>query len=278
MLPPRAYIFIGLNGVRVLSIIALLLMFSSSIFVMVTDIKAVNTFQSDKQSADLATAALLDCDYILGSTVPNQPAGVFWAIVNRLLILFQVIILLFSELGWPAAFFDRFFPVLGPAFGLGALGIFQCLIAASVLSHHVDDFTLVAAFFLFSLGCLNMVLGLIFREAAKAKRSLTSWRAEAKALLPHDVRPAFTSAAPSFVSSVFSGSPKDEEAADFGSWKSTSGNGFGRQGEKAAGLKGFLISKPLESLPRYATRPASTVSPAASHATTPAFNSSATAL
>lgn len=30
------------------------------------------------------------------------------------------------------------------------------------------------------------------------------------------------------------------------------GFGFGRQGEKKAGLKGFLISKPLESLPRYA--------------------------
>lgn len=33
-----------------------------------------------------------------------------------------------------------------------------------------------------------------------------------------------------------------------------SGFGFGRQGEKAAGLKGFLISKPLESLPRYAPK------------------------
>lgn len=32
-----------------------------------------------------------------------------------------------SEVGWPASFFDRFFPVLGRSFGLGALGIFQCL-------------------------------------------------------------------------------------------------------------------------------------------------------
>lgn len=30
------------------------------------------------------------------------------------------------------------------------------------------------------------------------------------------------------------------------------GFGFGRQGEKKAGLKGFLISRPLESLPKYA--------------------------
>ena len=32
------------------------------------------------------------------------------------------------------------------------------------------------------------------------------------------------------------------------------GFGFGRQGEKAAGMKGFLISKPIESSPRYALK------------------------
>jgi len=283
MLPPRAYIFLGLNGVRILSIISLLLVFSSSIFVMVTDIKAVNSFMSATQTNNASSNATVDCDYIAGSTVPNQPAGVFWAIVNRLLIIFQVIMLIMSELGWPAAFFDRFFPVLGASFGLGALGIFQCLISASILSHHVDDFTLVAAFFLFSLGCLNMILGLIFRESAKTKRSIMSWRAEAKGILPNDTRPPFLNAAPSFVSSVFSGSPEKEEepTSEFGTWRSASnkaGYGFGRQGEKAAGLKGFLISKPLESLPRYATRPTSVNSPASNRSNTPVFHSSPTAL
>lgn len=61
------------------------------------------------------------------STVPNQPAGVFWAVLNRLLIIGQVIILFLSEIGWPSAFFERFFPVLGDEFGLGALGVIQCL-------------------------------------------------------------------------------------------------------------------------------------------------------
>jgi hypothetical protein len=32
------------------------------------------------------------------------------------------------------------------------------------------------------------------------------------------------------------------------------GYGFGRQGEKEAGKKGFLISKPVEALPRYVAR------------------------
>ena len=61
------------------------------------------------------------------STVPNQPAGVFWAVLNRLLIIGQVTILFLSEIGWPSVFFDRFFPVLGDDFGVGALGVIQCL-------------------------------------------------------------------------------------------------------------------------------------------------------
>lgn len=62
-----------------------------------------------------------------GSTVPNQPAGAFWAVLNRLLIIGQTIVLILSEFGWPASFFNRYFPVLGKDFGLGALGIMQCL-------------------------------------------------------------------------------------------------------------------------------------------------------
>lgn len=62
------------------------------------------------------------------------------------------------------------------------------------------------------------------------------------------------SSPPSFVSNLYTGnsatshgsdSKGDNEKEKFASF------GFGRQGEKAAGLKGFLISKPVESLPRY---------------------------
>lgn len=200
MLPPRACkqylsnssssgankiyadIFIGLNVIRVLSIIGLILVFSSNILVMVQDVKAVNRFMSAVQTNGTDSTVsddMLDCDYIefvsclskntfegisltrvsvsRGSTVPNQPAGVFWAVVNRFMIIFQVVILFLSEIGWPYKFFDRFFPVLGTHFGMGATGLFQCFIGAAVLSHHVDDFALVAAFFLFAIGCLNIL-------------------------------------------------------------------------------------------------------------------------
>ena len=56
---------------------------------MVTNIKAVNAFQASGSNS----SALADCDYIAGSTVPNQPAGVFWAVVASLLIIFQTVIL-----------------------------------------------------------------------------------------------------------------------------------------------------------------------------------------
>ncbi|KAG2363414.1 hypothetical protein BDR07DRAFT_1483670 [Suillus spraguei] len=239
----------------------------SSIFVIVTDVEAVNAFEAAKQSGNVTAQDFADCEYIENSTVPNQIGGVFWAVINRLLIIFQVVILFLSEIGWPSAFFDRFFPVLGAGFGLGALGIFQGLIGAAVLSQHVDDFTLVSAFFLFVLGCINMFLGLLFRESAKSRRSITSWREDAKGILPTtnhlppranlDRSGSSSSGQTSTSSTMYD--DKGRGVTEFGAVRngSRAGYGFGRQGEKAAGLKGFLISKPLESLPRYAARPTS---------------------
>jgi len=267
MPPMRAIIFMGLSAVRALSIITLLLVFASQIVVMVKNVEAVNDFVKNSGNA----SDYLNCDYIEGSTVPNQPAGVFWAVVASLLIIFQSIFLLLSEFCWPMKFFDRYFPVLGSNFGLGPLGIFQGVIATQILSHHVDDFTLVSAFFLFAIGCLNMFLGLIFRESAKERRSILSWRAESKGILPQ-----MTGAdGPRRFKSTGSGgallldrSLSTEKSAgygwshgaadlksDFGSFRSIDkqGYGFGRQGEKAAGLKGFLLQRPEESLPRYAS-------------------------
>jgi hypothetical protein len=123
-----------------LSIVALLLAFASSIVVVVSDIRAVNEFQHDPSSND-ESCGYIECvhlricyvrsltlvSFFRNSTVPNQPAGVFWAVLNRLFIAFQLVFLFLSEISWPIAFFDRFFPVLGSEFGLGALGVFQTL-------------------------------------------------------------------------------------------------------------------------------------------------------
>jgi len=224
----------------------LLLAFASSIVVIVADVRAVNKSQLEPDSSDGT------CGYIGHSTVPNQPAGVFWAVVNRLFIIFQLVFLLLSEIEWPMAFFDRFFPVLGSQFGLGALGVFQGLIGAAILSHRIGKFTLVAAFFLFSVGCLNIVLGLIFREDAKPKRSIRAWKEGSDdGILPMHTGDSGT---PKFRPSLFGGKP----AADTSERANRSnGFGFGNQGEKQAGLKGFLITKPTDAVPSYAPRPTS---------------------
>ncbi|KAL1743707.1 hypothetical protein HDZ31DRAFT_83223 [Schizophyllum fasciatum] len=244
-------IFYGLNVVRALSIVSLLLVFVSCIVTIVNNVKAVNYYMAHRTKED----EQVDCDYIEGSTVPNQAAGVFWAVVSSLLILFQSLVLMMSEVGWPMSFFNTFFPVLGSSFGTGALGIFQCFIGAQILSHHVDDFTLVAAFFLFAISCLNMILGLIFRASGKQRRSIRAYRNQEPNPFadPNDLRPTFTGASPSYVKSMFTGSsaaPTEKEKMEFGE---KAGFGFGRQGEKTAGLKGFLLSRPEETLPRYAS-------------------------
>ncbi|TFK96930.1 hypothetical protein BDV98DRAFT_297944 [Pterulicium gracile] len=263
MLPPRAYVFIGLNIVRVLSMVGLLLVFASSIVVLVHDVQIFNAFIQSPLHPDNAvdgssnsTAIDLNQDYILGSTVPNQSAGIFWAILNRLLIIFQVIFLFMSECSWPMSFFDRFFPVLGMEFGTGALGIIECLIGAAVLSHRINTFALVSAFFLFSIGCVNMLVGLIWRQHSKTKRSITSWRNKAKDVLPTSIVSLPHQMTSGSLTSMSMYSEKGAEPAVRSETPQNNhaGMGFGRQGEKAAALKGFMINKPVESLPRYAPK------------------------
>lgn len=248
MLPLRAYTFIGLNVVRALSIVALILVFSSNIVVLVNDVRAVNRFIEEGKMANhtgSSNSTMQNMYYIAGSTVPNQQAGAFWAVLNRLLIIGQVIVLLLSEFTFPAKFFERYFPVLGENFGLGPLGVFQCLIGAAVLSHRVDAFALVSAFFLFSIGCLNILIGLIWREKAKDKRSILTWREQKKGVLPMYIgSPKIPSSPPSFVTTNWTGSERSEKA----------GLGFGKLGEKAAGYNGYLITRPVEALPRYAPK------------------------
>jgi hypothetical protein len=59
--------FVGLNALRALSIIALLLLFASSILTLANDVRGVNRFAAaDKSGANNSTSddALVDCDYI----------------------------------------------------------------------------------------------------------------------------------------------------------------------------------------------------------------------
>ena len=104
-------------------------------------------------------------------------------------------------------------------------------IGASVLSHYVGEFPLVTAFFLFSIGCLNILVGLIFREKAKDERNILSWRERRKDILPTRAIGGFTVRDEK---STVCASPSPSQSAS-----SRAGLGFGRQAEKAAEMKGM---------------------------------------
>jgi len=269
-MPPRAFLFIALNSIRVISIVALLLVFASSVFTLVEDISAWNRFVNagyrnvvsvnqglNKTYLDIGN------EYALGSTVPNQPGGPFFAALNRLFIIFQTVVLIMAELEYPSKLFDRFFPVLGSEFGLGALGLFEVFIGAAVLSHHVNRFTLGSAFFLFVIGCINaIVVGLCLREKAKSTRSVTSWKDHSsKSVLPR-VGAYTPSAPPTFVSHLYTGSSISKSSSGCGEKYDEKfigrGYGFGRQGEKAKMREYDNFPKPDPTLPKYPSRPSST--------------------
>jgi hypothetical protein len=89
-----------------------------------------------------------------------------------------------------------------------------------------------------------MVVGLIWRQSAKSKRSILSWREKRKDVLPslkgglptHVVGSSMSSSPPYVTRALHTGgSYRSEETTEVGS---RVGLGFGRQGEKAAALKG----------------------------------------
>ena len=62
---PLPVFFFGLNAIRVIGIISLVLVLASSILVMVTDVAAVNAFLEDAKSSGTPVDQLLEgCDYI----------------------------------------------------------------------------------------------------------------------------------------------------------------------------------------------------------------------
>ena len=96
-----------------------------------------------------------------------------------------------------------------------------------MLFHHVDEFSLVSAFFLFSVGCLNIFLGLVFRESAKAGRSLSAWHNQYKdtsdSVLPTSARSGSPTGPRPLVMSA-GGWDKEREAYGYGADASRAGS------------------------------------------------------
>lgn len=100
-----------------------------------------------------------------------------------------------------------------------------------------------------------MLLGLIFRQSAKQRRSIKAWRAGLEDTLPTHLPPAtyldrsITSASGRTYTSSTECEEKSSDLPDYANpgGVSRAGYGFGRQGEKAAGLKGLSSPLPVDS-------------------------------
>jgi len=124
-----------------------------------SDIKAIKAWNQFKASAAGENSTMTDeidwdCEYVEYSTVPDQTGGAFWSILNRIFIgmsprlidpyhrpesywiklitVFECLLLTLSEMGVPKRLFEEFLPILGPAHGLGCLGVFQALYVLSL--------------------------------------------------------------------------------------------------------------------------------------------------
>lgn len=118
--------FVGLNLLRLLSIVASILVLASTLEVMVLDGR--ETAAATKEDATIWD----DCEYIPGTDVPTHTWGLFWAQLDRAFVMLLCIICVLSDINW-GGYCERGFnyclPVLGSEFGTGPLGAVQMMVS-----------------------------------------------------------------------------------------------------------------------------------------------------
>ncbi|KAJ1031515.1 hypothetical protein NDA13_001906 [Ustilago tritici] len=166
--------FLGLNALRLVSLIVIILVFTTLIMGLVEDVR---DYHND---AIMDEAEAEDCAYVPGTSIPMQTWGIFWVELHRMLLIVGVVALFLAE----CSFFSivrleqasqTWFPVLSRTRGLAALGCVHVVIATSILSHYLDEFPLVVSWVLFVIGMCYLCLGLAFHShPLKDGRSLFS--------------------------------------------------------------------------------------------------------
>ncbi|SPO21126.1 uncharacterized protein UTRI_00603 [Ustilago trichophora] len=166
--------FIGLNALRLVSLVVIILVFTTLIMGLIEDVR---DYHND---ANMDEARIEDCAYVPGTSIPMQTWGIFWVEFHRALLLLGVVALFFAELSWfgisrleQAS--QIWFPILSRTRGLAALGCVHVVIATSILSHYLDEFPLVVSWMLFIIGLCYLCLGIAFHShPLKDGRSLFS--------------------------------------------------------------------------------------------------------
>ncbi|GHJ85335.1 hypothetical protein NliqN6_1737 [Naganishia liquefaciens] len=266
--------FIVLNVVRFLSIVALILIMVSQMVGASND--AVAYRESELPNAVSNTTYLSideDCDYFELTSVPDQPGGIFWAILNRTFIIIVIFILLPTELIIPVKRLTQFYldyiPVISPSHGLGILGVVQCWIASTVLSKYVqrtpqtkaahkiyttynDKFETLRPFADVAVSAMSKNKNPAPAQPGSDRQAYSS----TENLLHKDEKKSQTYTEPDVDrpsgSQTAHGEPSGTkrfskvQGVKFGSF------GFGKQAQKSGNLKGLVITRPMETLPRFA--------------------------
>ncbi|CAO1614290.1 unnamed protein product [Sympodiomycopsis kandeliae] len=173
MIPLHGIGFFGFNILRFVSVIATVLVLSSTLMVMVLDGREYNAAKRDSpEDFD-------DCEYLPGTDVPTHTWGIFWVQLDRTFVLILLILCVLSEINWGGRLqksAEHCFPILGRNFGTGPLGALQMMVSTNLLSHYLEEFPLVTAWLLAIVGFINFHLGLIFRQRQRDYRSMSPKR------------------------------------------------------------------------------------------------------
>ncbi|ORY78920.1 hypothetical protein BCR35DRAFT_304953 [Leucosporidium creatinivorum] len=141
-----------------------------------TTVMTASARASTPTTSAAASAETSSCAYIGETSVPKQVGGILFSTLERIFCALILIFALLAEIPPHSRFTQRFwtycFPPFGESFGTGVLGVVQVFVGCSALSHSNQQFPLVAFWFLFIVGFLNILFGLAFGASLKSLRSI----------------------------------------------------------------------------------------------------------
>ncbi|ORX37423.1 hypothetical protein BD324DRAFT_681313 [Kockovaella imperatae] len=124
-----------------------------------------------RRRAETNSATDANISYVGLSSVPDQPGGIFFLLMSRLVMAFVLSGLLFVQAGYPEKMLFKHLPWLGPQNPPLALGCLQEIIAIQNLQVHQKPKVLIPAWALLAVGSTNIVIaGAIWYRGRKYDR------------------------------------------------------------------------------------------------------------
>ncbi|TYJ55860.1 hypothetical protein B9479_003383 [Cryptococcus floricola] len=95
------------------------------------------------------------------SSIPDQPGGITFTIISRLMMVIVLGLLLCGQSGWPEMFLYKYVPWLGPQSTPIWLGLVEVVVAIENLRVYAKSVVLIPAWGLFAIGLFNLLIGAV---------------------------------------------------------------------------------------------------------------------